>query len=324
MNSIDQLRDDINRAIESWDLDGQPEELYAPIRYIMSLGGKRIRPVLLLAACEMFGEEYRQAMPAALAVEVFHNFTLVHDDIMDLAPLRRGKETVHTRWNQNIAILSGDTMLSLSQDLLLDLEKADIRKILKVFNRTSIEVCEGQQYDMNFENRDDVSISAYLEMIKLKTAVLLGGCLQIGAIIGGASEGDHNKLYDFGINIGLAFQLRDDLLDVYGDSDKFGKQDSGDIVTNKKTYLYLKALEKANDQDETSLRELYKTTPENPSGKIKAVKEIFNKYSIRNETEKMIDEYYSKAIRLLDEISVPEGNKSIIRSFAGKIAVRDH
>jgi geranylgeranyl diphosphate synthase type II len=324
MYSIEQLRDEVNKAIEGLALNGRPAELYAPIKYIMSLGGKRIRPVLVLTACEMFGEDYRKAIPAALSVEVFHNFTLVHDDIMDMAPLRRGKQTVHKKWNQNIAILSGDTMLSLSHDLLLDIEKADIKKILKVFNRTSIEVCEGQQYDMNFENEDDVSISAYLEMIKLKTAVLLGSCLQIGAMIGGANDSDHNNLYDFGINIGLAFQLRDDLLDVYGDSDKFGKQDSGDIVTNKKTYLYLKALEKAGDHEKALLKKLYQTNPSDPAGKIKTVKGIFDNLSIKEETEGIITEYYQKAIGLLNDISVSEERKQILRAFAKKIVVRDY
>lgn len=324
MNSIDFLREKVNSAIDAWGPGARPAELYSPVSYIMNLGGKRIRPVLLLSSCEMFGEDYGEAMPAALAVEVFHNFTLVHDDIMDQAPLRRGNETVHKKWNTNVAILAGDTMLSLSYDLLLGLKKGDIRMILKVFNRTSVEVCEGQQYDMNFESRDDVSIPEYLEMIRLKTAVLLGGCLQIGALVAGASRDDHENLYSFGINLGLAFQLRDDLLDVYGDSNKFGKQDSGDIVTNKKTYLFLKALEKAESQDAHTLKGLYSKTFDNNTEKISTVKRIFDDLHIKEETEKLIMEFYRKALRHLELVNVPETRKSLLRSFAGQIAERDH
>lgn len=324
MKSIEYLTGEVNKALQGWKLKSHPKELYDPIAYIMNLGGKRIRPVLVLSACEMFGRDHCTAMPAALAMEVFHNFTLVHDDIMDLAPLRRGKETVHQKWNSNIAILAGDTMLSLSYDLLLELHTEDIRKILRIFNRTSTEVCEGQQHDMNFEKREDVSIEEYLEMIRLKTAVLLGCCLQIGAIIGGAGKDDHQDLYDFGINLGIAFQLRDDLLDVYGDSEKFGKQDSGDIVSNKKTFLYLKSLEKAGTQDHQALIHLYSKTPDDPAEKIREVKGIFSKLSIREETEAMIKNYYTRAIDHLGKISVPDQRKEIMRSFAGMIATRDH
>ncbi len=241
INSILNYQRIIGEEIESLNLPSSPHNLYHPISYFLSLGGKKMRPVLTLMGCELFQKDYSIAKNAALAVELFHNFSLVHDDIMDAAPLRRGQETVHQKWDNNVGILSGDAILILAYQKLATYEPNILAKLLPIFNQTAIEVCEGQQYDMDFESRDDVSISEYLQMIKFKTAVLLGCSLKMGAIIGKSSEADANELYNFGVNLGLAFQLQDDILDVYADQNKFGKQVGGDIIANKKTYLLLKA-----------------------------------------------------------------------------------
>jgi geranylgeranyl diphosphate synthase type II len=289
---------------------------------MFTLGGKRIRPVLVLMACEMFGRSFRAALPAALAIETFHNFTLVHDDIMDNAPIRRGKETVYKKWDSNIAILAGDTMLSMAYDMMIAVESKRLSDILRLFNKTSIEVCEGQQYDMNFENIPQVSIPQYLEMIRLKTAVLLGASLSIGAIIGGAEPQDEKLLYDIGINMGIAFQLKDDLLDVYGEVEKFGKQEGGDIATNKKTFLYLKALEKAPSQVKAELSQLYNTVLEDNEAKIKRVKEIFDVLGIAGETNIMIEGYYQTLMQNIGLLNVPGESKQPLRDLADKLAHR--
>ena len=243
----------VNEALEKENFHREPRELYDPITYILSLGGKRIRPVMLLMAADMFGGNPETAMPAALGLEIFHNFSLVHDDIMDRAPLRRGKPTVHEKWNANSAILSGDTMLVKAYEQFLRLPEPLIRPALGIFNLTATGVCEGQQMDMNFEERNDVTIDEYLEMIRFKTAVLIGAAFRLGSLVAGASETNQQQLFEFGIHTGLLFQLRDDLLDTYGDAAIFGKKQYGDILTNKKTFLYLKALEYTSKKEKIRL-----------------------------------------------------------------------
>src|ERR1700761_9383330 len=251
MKKLEDLQAIISDAVKKLAFPEYPAALYEPISYILSIGGKRMRPALLLMACDLFGGDVDDALAPALAIEVFHNFTLMHDDIMDNAPLRRGRTTVHERWNKNVAILSGDVMLIEGYKLMMQVKDHLLRQILDIFNNTAVDVCEGQQIDMEFEQRNDVTIKEYINMIRLKTAVVLGGALKIGALLGGASTKDANLLADFGVNLGLAFQLQDDILDVYGNPEKFGKQVGGDIIANKKTYLLLKALELADETQST-------------------------------------------------------------------------
>ena len=257
MYSILDLQDKFNLLIANQVFKKKPHKLYDPIAYTMSHGGKRLRPLLTLLACDLFSGDVEKALYPALAIEVFHNFTLVHDDIMDKAPLRRGKETVYKKWDSNIAILSGDTMFALAYQYALNTDSNLVPKILSVFSQAAIEVCEGQQFDMDFETSPSVSIDEYLEMIRLKTAVLIAVSLQIGAIIGDASEEEIIEMYNFGNNLGMAFQLKDDLLDVYGEQEKFGKKTGGDIVANKKTYLFLKALELCDSDNRQILNDTY-------------------------------------------------------------------
>ena len=248
MTPIQDLQLLLDEAFSRIQLPARPADLYDPINYTLGLGGKRLRPLLVLASCQMFGGEIDEAINPAIGIELFHNFTLLHDDIMDQAPLRRGKETVYKKWNPNVAILAGDTMFALANKYMLRTRQQAISQVMELFNQTAIEVCEGQQYDMDYEHQANVSIADYIEMIRLKTAVLLAASLKTGAIIAGAEAADCNYIYQFGINIGLAFQLKDDLLDVYGVQEKFGKVSGGDIIAGKKTYLYLKALETAGSE----------------------------------------------------------------------------
>ena len=242
MKKLTELQSIIEEAITKLDIPQYPADLYEPVKYILSLGGKRMRPALLLMACDLFGGDVEAALSPALAIEVFHNFSLVHDDMMDNAPLRRGKATVHERWGQNAGILSGDVMLVLAYQLMMKVDDRLLRQVLDVFSQTAVGVCEGQQLDMDFEKLQTVGIDEYQNMIRLKTSVLLGGALKIGALIGGADMADAELLYGFGEHLGIAFQLQDDILDVYGDPDKFGKQVGGDIISNKKTYLLIKGI----------------------------------------------------------------------------------
>jgi len=304
----------IDQAVNEFRFPEKPAELYEPMQYILSLGGKRLRPVLTLIACELFSGEYKRAKSAALALEFFHNFSLLHDDIMDKAPVRRGQPTVHKKWNENIAILSGDGLLIESYKLLCSYPSPLLELLLKTFNETSQEVCEGQQLDMNFEQQTDVSIENYLEMIRLKTSVLLGCSLKIGALIGGANENATSQLYSFGVNLGIAFQLQDDLLDVYGDAKKFGKQHAGDIVANKKTFLLLSALKKANNDQKKKLNDLL--NEQNEQLKIEAVIALYDTLSIREETQEKIDVYYRLAIENLNEILIEEEKKLPLKEIA--------
>ncbi|MFC1732809.1 polyprenyl synthetase family protein [candidate division KSB1 bacterium] len=323
MVSIDTLHEKINLALAEIPHSNRPPELYKPINYSLSMGGKRMRPLLCMMACEMFGKEPETSLQAALGIEIFHNFTLLHDDIMDNSPKRRGKTSVYKKWNTNIAILSGDTMFALAYDCLLKTESPYLSKVLKVFNKTAIEVCEGQQMDMNFETSDNVKIADYIDMIRLKTAVLLGASLKIGGIIGGANTQDLDHLYHFGVQLGLSFQLKDDLLDVYGDEEKFGKVSGGDINANKKTYLFLKALEEAKGELHSKLLTCYSNSDLNLDTKVKEVKEIYDHLDIKAFTEKEIERYYLEAISHLDHISVPEEQKESLRTLALKLFKRE-
>jgi geranylgeranyl diphosphate synthase type II len=323
MTTLKDLQLLIENAVTELQYPLYPAELYEPITYILSVGGKRMRPALLLMACDLFGGNVKNAIQPALAIEVFHNFTLVHDDIMDNAPLRRGKVTVHEKWNPNVAILSGDVMLVEAYRLIMQVDITILRQVLEIFSNTAVGVCEGQQIDMNFEQLTNVEIEAYINMIRLKTAVLLGGALKIGALIGGASFADADLLCTFGEQLGIAFQLQDDILDVYGDPDKFGKQVGGDIISNKKTYLLIKALELAGNEEKKTLETWINSTEFNATEKVTAVTAIYNKLGIREYAEQAMQEFAGKAFEALDQISFPDDRKQYLRNFADGLMVRE-
>lgn len=316
-------------AIQS-EIDGttygeKPVELYEPIDYIMALGGKRMRPALTLIAANLFTDNWQKALKPAVAVEVFHNFTLMHDDIMDAAPLRRGQATVHEKWGNDVAILSGDVMLVAAYDLLTVVDDNYFKRVIKRFNRTAAEVCEGQQLDMNFATRDDVTEEEYLNMIRLKTSVLLGFALELGGIIGDADDKTIELLYETGVNMGLGFQLKDDLLDVYGDPEKFGKQVGGDIIENKKTWLLLKALEIAEAENQELYNELQNWI--NTSGKdvekVKAVTEIYDELGIKTAAENVVNAYFEKGLKALEAIEVADERKLPLKEFAAYLMARE-
>lgn len=317
MEKIKRLQEEIQQLIADQHFDRHPAELYEPVKYIMSLGGKRLRPLLTLLANDLFGGEKKHALYPALAVEMFHNFTLVHDDIMDNAPIRRGSPTVHNKWNSNIAILSGDTMFAMAYQYATRTEPRYIPAILEVFSQTAIEVCEGQQLDMNFETAANVSIAEYLEMIRLKTAVLLGACLKIGAITAEASTTDTDHIYHFGVNLGISFQLKDDLLDLYGNQGVFGKLTGGDVLANKKTYLVLRALELASKADKQRLNELFRPdTQIGANEKIAQVKALFDKYNIEQEVSKIMTDYLGHAFGNLEQVNADPERKELIKTYA--------
>ncbi|OPZ97566.1 MAG: (2E,6E)-farnesyl diphosphate synthase [Bacteroidetes bacterium ADurb.Bin408] len=303
--------------------DYKPVELFEPIEYTMSLGGKRIRPLMTLMACNMFYGNIDDALNPAIGLEVFHNFTLLHDDILDNAALRRGKETVFKKWNVNRAILSGDTMFALAYGYFFKTQQECILPILEIFNKTAIEVCQGQQYDMNFESADSVSIPDYMEMIRLKTAVLLGACVKIGSLIGHASEKNILEMYCFAEKLGVAFQLKDDVLDLYSNQEVFGKATGGDIAANKKTFLYLKALEMSDNVKRKELKELFKLTLTDNTEKISTVKHIYDQLNIREITEAESELYYQQAISHLDKVEIAEPRKEIFRAFAYDLMKRN-
>jgi len=313
----------INDAIASVDLNRQPENLYQPIAYSLEMSGKRLRPILTLAACDLFGGDTTNAMNAAVGLEIFHNFTLVHDDIMDDAPLRRGEKTVFKKWNANIAILSGDTMFAIAMGQIVKTDHPKLKDVLNVFVQTAIEVCEGQQFDMDFENRLDVSIAEYLEMIRLKTAVLLGASLKIGALLANAGGVEANLMYDFGINAGIAFQLKDDWLDAFGDEAKFGKSIGGDIVANKKTYLYLKCLEMASPADRKMLVELFGTSQSDENAKVRSVLDLFEKYKIKEAATLEMEKFFQKSIESINQVVAPADKKEALAGFAEMLYKRD-
>ncbi len=323
MTKVEKLQELINNFIDNQNFMGEPSELYAPIEYILRQGGKRMRPTLCLLACELFGGNIDDCMVPAVSAEIFHNFTLVHDDIMDQAPLRRGMETVYHKWNSDIALLSGDTMLIKAFQYVLATKKEYSYEVFAELCKVALEVCEGQQYDLNFETQNDVTLESYLEMIRLKTAVLLGSVLKIGAIVAGADANNQKAIYDFGINLGLAFQLQDDILDCYSDVNIFGKMTGGDISDNKKTYLYLKALELASAEDRDVLNQLFKMPKGRDEQKIKSVLSIYAKYDVKGTVEKLMTEYYEKSLHNLDSIDVPEERKQILRDYAAYLYTRN-
>lgn len=300
----------------------EPAGLYEPVNYIMSLGGKRIRPVMLLLANRLYKGNLQQALPAAYAIELFHNFTLVHDDIMDEAPLRRGKATVHTRYGNNTAILSGDVMMIYVYQYLNQLSPNSIAEVLALFNRAAIEVCEGQQYDMEFETRQQVTVDEYLKMISGKTAVLLAASLQLGALVAGASREEQEKLFQLGINLGLAFQIQDDYLDSFGDPEKFGKTVGGDIKQNKKTYLLIRALELAGGTDLTELNNWLQTDSSNEN-KVPAVKHLYQKLGVDEEASNKQQHYYNTCMQLINDLSVAPEDKLVLLKFVEEIFGRD-
>jgi len=303
-NRLEAIKASLEQHIQQLDLKGNPPELYDPITYLMSLGGKRIRPLLTVLSYGLYKEDYQKILTPAAAIEVFHNFTLMHDDIMDNAPLRRGKATVHEKWNDNTAILSGDVMLVKAYELLLSIEPDILKESIQLFSKTAAEVCEGQQLDMNFENLETVSEEEYLDMIRLKTAVLLGFALQLGAVLAGASRADASHLYDFGVNIGIGFQLKDDLLDVYADKEKFGKQVGGDIIANKKTYLLVKAKQLATGKEKENLQRWLDAKTFDPEEKVKAVTAIYDKLEIKEKSMQLMADYFEKGFNQLSSLKV--------------------
>jgi geranylgeranyl diphosphate synthase type II len=300
----------------------EPRNLYEPIEYILGLGGKRLRPILVLMSADIFGGGREKAMDAALAIEIFHNFSLVHDDIMDDAPLRRGQQTVHEKWNINTGILSGDAMLINAYQLFENYPAEHFKPLAELFTKTAIEVCEGQQYDVDFEERDDVTIEEYLKMIEYKTAVLVGAALKMGAILSDVSQKVQNKIYEFGRLLGIAFQIQDDYLDTFGEQAVFGKQIGGDIIENKKTYLYLKALELTDQSSAEQLKHLYTISPENPSSKIETAKQIFEDSGAGEATTAKIKEYTEIAFGRLDDIEVPQKGKDFLIQFGTNLMNR--
>lgn len=316
------LQDKISDYLDALTLQKEPNNLYDPIDYIMSLGGKRLRPYLLVLSAKSFGTKEEDVLPQAAAIELFHNFTLIHDDIMDHAPLRRGKDTVHHKWNSNIAILSGDAMFVKAYEQLVDLKDATyLAEAIRIFNDTALKVCEGQQYDMDYETQSSVQVNEYLQMIRLKTAELLGGAMRLGALIGGGDKEHQDSFYDFAINIGIAFQLMDDLLDVYAEKAKFGKQVGGDIIENKKTFLYLK-LESLLEDEDKALWEKWKGCNNNIE-KVEGVKKLYDKYNIKSICEEEIKKYYEKGIACSKSWTVDREAKHLILDFAEQLNRRE-
>jgi geranylgeranyl diphosphate synthase type II len=311
-----------NNDLSVLDFGHNPQRLYDPVYYSLGVGGKRIRPILCLMACELFGSNYEEGINAAIGIEIFHNFTLLHDDMMDKADVRRGKPVVHVKWNENIALLSGDAMSVIAYKYICE-TKTNLRQVLEVFSDTALKICEGQQYDMDFETMSEVSEKQYLLMINLKTAVLLAASLKIGAIIAGASEKDQKNIYEFGENLGMAFQLQDDLLDTFGDPDVFGKNIGGDIVANKKTYLLIKALETANKQQKEDLNKWLSLKSFEPAEKVKSIKEIYQNLGIPEYSEQLMNQYFDIAFAKFDQINGKSIDKGILYNYALSLKHRD-
>lgn len=307
--------DTISHYISLINFDKNPRGLYQPIEYILALGGKRIRPVMTLMAADAFGTSAEKALPAATAVEIFHNFSLVHDDIMDNAPLRRGFATVHEKWNTNTGILSGDAMLILAYQFFEHYEPKIFVQLAKLFSKTALEVCEGQQYDVEFETRNNVTIAEYIKMIEYKTAVLVGAAMKMGAIVAETSEENAQKIYDFGRLLGIAFQIQDDYLDAFGNPETFGKQVGGDIIENKKTFLYLQTLQLGDEAQQNQLIKWFENKIENNENKISLVKELFIQSGAKEKTINAIEKYTNDAFSVLNEIKIPQEKKDIFRNF---------
>ncbi len=326
MRSIEEYHHLVNEELNAFQTSlVNKMSLYDPVSYILKLGGKRMRPILTLMATDLFDGNVHDSVKSALGIEVFHNFTLLHDDIMDNAPLRRGKDTVHEKWNVNAAILSGDVMFVQAFTLVTSCKTEYLRAVIDIFNVTAIEVCEGQQLDMDFESREDVSLDEYLEMIRLKTSVLVGCSLELGAVLANATKQDSRFLYDFGMNLGMAFQIKDDLLDVFGDAALFGKQVGGDILANKKTFLLLKALQDANPQQLIELKSWLKINDANRSEeKVTAVTRIFNELQIREKADEIMESYYKKSIAALEQLNIDESKKDYLKGFADSLMERTY
>ena len=322
MLSIEKYQEEFINYLQNYSSDKEPKNLYEPIEYILGLGGKRLRPVLTLMTADIFNGDYKKALNAALSIEVFHNFSLVHDDIMDDAPLRRGQTTVHEKWDINTGILSGDAMLIMAYQLFENYEANTFQALAKLFSKTALEVCEGQQYDVDFETRNDVIIPEYLKMIEYKTAVLVAAAMKMGSIIAGASIEDQNNIYEFGKNLGIAFQLQDDYLDAFGDPKTFGKQVGGDIIENKKTYLYLKALEFSNETDKVELSQLFASDPEDINTKIEVAKQFFVSTGSAEATKQAIQDYTNKAFSVLESLHVSQDKKELLKAFGNNLMNR--
>lgn len=325
MNSkLNQYLIKLNQEIETFPFGENPKELYQPIKYILSLGGKKLRPMLALMAYQLTKSDWESIVRPAAAVEVFHNFTLMHDDIMDNAPIRRGEPTVHEKWNTNIAILSGDAMLVRAYDMLLEIDSSILPQVLHKFNKCAVEVCEGQQIDMNFESRTTVSVEEYIEMIRLKTAVLLGFSLELGGILGGLEKSNISLLYDFGINLGIGFQLKDDLLDVFGDKSKFGKQVGGDILSNKKTFLLITALNNANAEQKKKLDHWLSAVDYDKDQKVSEVTRIFQELNLEMLANQKINQYFEKCHAALHQLSIDETKKLELKDFMEYLINREN
>ena len=324
MTSLKDYKQFFEIALENSYSTSPPAALYQPIYYLLNLGGKRLRPILTLMAADIFGNNHRKAIDAALAVEIFHNFTLMHDDIMDSAPIRRGSATVHNKWNTNTAILSGDAMMILAYQALESYKDPLFRKLNSLFSKTAIEVCKGQQYDLDFETQLEVNQGDYLEMIRLKTAVLVGCSLEMGALIGGSNQADSKNLYDFGVLLGIAFQIQDDYLDAYANSESFGKQLSGDIIENKKTILYHQAMENGSSKEKTTLRNWFSTEvkEKDVSKKINAVKSLFDKTGASDASKALVIKYTQAAFEKLDILDISDNNKIMFKTFGTNLMER--
>ena len=324
MQTNEQMLSAIENYLAQTEFPAEPELLYAPIGYSLAGGGKRLRPMLLTLSCGIFSDDVKQALPAAAAVEVFHNFTLLHDDIMDNAAVRRGKPSVHAKWGQNVAILSGDAMMIYAYRLLSSVPANLLPQVLSTFNTMALEVCEGQQYDMDFEQKPKVSVVEYMHMIELKTSVLLAGSVVIGAMLGGASDEDCRRLRRFAVELGLAFQLQDDWLDVYGDPARFGKKIGGDILNNKKTYMLINARQRVEGKDAEELSRWLSAAEYDPSEKIAAVTALYDRVGAGDLCLRQVDEYSRRAIEALRQIGVDEAAKQPLYDLANSLIKRDH
>ncbi|MEJ6588699.1 MAG: polyprenyl synthetase family protein [Crocinitomicaceae bacterium] len=323
MEAIADYQNQFSVFLNTYNVEREPKNLYQPIKYILNLGGKRLRPVLTLMTTACFDGDVDRSMDAALAVEVFHNFSLIHDDIMDAAPLRRGQETVHEKWDLNTGILSGDAMLIRAYQLFENYPPETFRELAKLFSKTALEVCEGQQYDIDFETRLQVSIPEYLKMIECKTAVLVGAAMQMGAIVANAPIEDQVRCYDFGKNLGIAFQLQDDYLDAFGNPEIFGKQVGGDILENKKTYLFLKAIENGSPEVRTELTQLFQNNALKPENKVSKTLELFVRSEANIATKAAISFYTKAAFDVLETINISGPNKQILKDFGTELMTRD-
>ena len=322
MLTATEIQEKVNAYIASLPYERRPKSLYDPIEYVLAAGGKRIRPSFVLMAYNLFHDDVDRILPVATALETYHNYTLLHDDLMDKADMRRGRPTVHKKWDDNTAILSGDTMLVLAYEHLAKCDTKYLKPALDLFTETALEVCEGQQFDMEFETRNDVAEEEYIEMIRLKTSVLLACALKMGAVVAGASDADANALYAFGEKVGLAFQLQDDLLDVYGDPKVFGKAIGGDITSNKKTFMLINAFNRADAETRAELERWTTATEFDPAEKIAAVTEIYNRLGIDKLAEQRIKEYFEQSRQHLDELSVSDDRKAVLREYTERMMNR--